>query len=197
MNIKTLKKNITDAIWDFVFRFLARREKFIISLSLMDDVSGSYWPLDVRGKTVVDIGADWGNSPLYWRWRGARKVIAYESDQNVRSRLELLALLHGSSEARGDWLEVHGAWDGSYPDADVLKMDCEGCEGCLDVKMLAKYSQWAIVLHPPGHAYPAPTLHLIPLLQSVGGHRLHKNALRPEQRTKFTDGCEEEVWIKA
>ena len=34
--------------------------------------------IDVKDRVVVDIGADWGSSSLYFLARGARKVIAFD-----------------------------------------------------------------------------------------------------------------------
>nr|NIN68359.1 hypothetical protein [Anaerolineae bacterium]NIN98446.1 hypothetical protein [Anaerolineae bacterium] len=44
-------------------------------------------------------------------------------------------------------VEIHGAWNGQLPDADVLKMDCDGCEEILTKKHLDPYRQWAVAIH--------------------------------------------------
>jgi hypothetical protein len=142
----------------------------IVSPDLMRQCKEGYDLLDVRGKVVLDIGADWGNSPLYFWARGARRIIAYESDWRKRVGLHRLA-------ARGVPVEVRGGWDCEYPEADVLKMDIEGGEIRLDLFKLDEYQSWAVAIH-------TATFALRDSLVKKGAVLVHK------QRG-------EEVWVKA
>ena len=93
-------------------------KKFLnVQLSTLEDCLKVY-ALDgaLRGKTVVDVGCDYGNSPIYWRLNGAAKVIGYEKDPRYLPALRRLA--------KQDWFDFRGEWNGELPDADVLKIDC-------------------------------------------------------------------------
>jgi hypothetical protein len=129
---------------DFVLK-LYRGYYFPVNLSYFKEHVSDYIPhIDPRGKVIVHVGADYGNSALFWRLGGARKVVTFEADER---RLRMARYYLGMEP----WLEIRGAWDGSYPDGDVLVMDCEGCEKSLDSR-LAKYETALIAIHPTlGH----------------------------------------------
>lgn len=118
----------------------------------------TYGLLDVKGKTVVDVGASFGDTPIYFASKGAAKVYAYEPLQElfpylneniVANNFENIifpacvavsneayvymkrnARWYGRSSARRK-ANGTGYWVHSEPlllNADILKMDCEGCE---------------------------------------------------------------------
>ena len=66
------------------------------------------YSIDVKDRVVVDIGADWGSTSLYFLARGARKVIAFD---RVEPRLQVKGI------------EWHGLWNGSYVPGDILKVE--------------------------------------------------------------------------
>ena len=159
-----------------------------LSSTLLIQCKEGYDRLKVDGKYVVDIGADWGMSPLYFWLRGARHVVAYEADGGRRAALRLL-------KKRGVPVDVRGAWTGGdYPPGDVLKIDIEGGEKDLDVGMLRLYPQWAVALHripeevrfysPIPTPYRVDTFHMGEELAACGGAKVHEQ-----------EG--EEVWVKA
>ena len=51
-----------------------------------------YDALNVKGKQVVDIGADCGDTAIQFAYRGAREVYAYEPNLNAFKALELTLL---------------------------------------------------------------------------------------------------------
>ena len=85
--------------------------------NIMLDIFNSYYKLDIyKGKTVLDIGADFGLSPKFFINKGATKVIAYSP---MRQKEWL----------KHEKIEWHKRlWQGEYIKADILKIDCEGCE---------------------------------------------------------------------
>lgn len=110
--------------------------------------SGEYGWLPVKNKIVVDIGSSIGDSPIYFALRGAKTVIAIESDsirfkyleENVKNskfsnliyllniRLvddrELPFLLNPEVEmSLKQILQMFDIQKGA-----VMKIDCEGCE---------------------------------------------------------------------
>ena len=84
--------------------------------NIMKDISLTYHHLDVKAKVVLDVGGDFGLSPMHFIEHGARKVISYSLERQ-RSWLK-----HPNIE----WHKEK--WDYSTHSADVLKIDCEGCE---------------------------------------------------------------------
>ena len=97
---------------------------------------------------MVDIGASIGDSPIYFALRGAKKVIAIESDstrfkhleENVKNSkftnsIELLncrlvddckSLLLSNLEERMSLKQILDKFD--VKEGAVMKIDCEGCE---------------------------------------------------------------------
>jgi len=86
----------------------------------------------VKDRVVVDIGADWGSSSLYFLARGARKVIAFD---RVEPRLQVKGV------------EWHGLWNGSYVPGDILKVDCEGCGCGADPSLFLQYEASLVAVH--------------------------------------------------
>lgn len=124
-----------------LFRRMNPELIFPVSIPFFQEFMESYGLLEVQDKVVVDIGAEYGNSPLWWYLHKAKKIIAYEARNNLR--LQMLLFLGNLSE-----VEVHGAWSGQYPRGDVFKIDCEGCEHLLTEDVFISYKQWAIAVHP-------------------------------------------------
>lgn len=136
-------------------------KKFLnVQLSTLEDCLKVY-SLDgaLKGKTVVDVGCDYGNSAIYWRLNGAAKVIGYEKDQRYLPALHRLA--------KQDWFDFRGEWKGELPDGDVLKIDCELCERRLDLRQLGRYGLWFVSLHELPEQ--GSTLALRTTLEQMGG----------------------------
>lgn len=110
--------------------------------------AGEYEWLPVEDKVVVDIGASIGDSPIYFAFRGANRVIAIESDntrfkyleENVKNSkfINSIELLHVSLVPDGKSFSPTTLEEGmslkqildkfSVKDRAVMKIDCEGCE---------------------------------------------------------------------
>ncbi|ATY46481.1 SAM-dependent methyltransferase [Sulfolobus ellipsoid virus 1] len=96
----------------------------------------AYGLMDFKGKTLLNIGADCGTTVYYAYLKGIKHVIAYEKDPNLRKYLYSFP-----------FVDVRGEWVNQYDNADLLIMDCEGCEVFLDLSQLNKYSQYCIAIH--------------------------------------------------
>ena len=96
--------------------------------------------IDVKGKVVVDIGADWGSTSLYFLARGARKVIAFD---RVEPKLQVKGI------------EWHGLWNGSPVPGDILKVDCEGCECNAEPSLFFQYEASLVAVHRFAPCYSA------------------------------------------
>jgi len=100
--------------------------------SYFNEALESYSMVDYRGKVVVDIGADWGSSCMYFLARDASKVIAFDT---VRPHLPLRHV------------EWHGQWNGERVPGDILKVDCEGCECNADPSLFFSYPVAFVAVH--------------------------------------------------
>jgi hypothetical protein len=113
---------------------------------------GEYRYLDVKNRVVVDVGAAYGDSTIYFLLRGAKKVIAVEPcPEGFKELLEnlklnnavdkvtpinaALASKHGkisvecsSGKAFVDTVTLGDIVKVVDVEGAVLKMDCEGCE---------------------------------------------------------------------
>jgi hypothetical protein len=92
------------------------------------DFAKDYGTLDYTNAVVLDIGADFGSSPAFFLSKGAKHVIACECDPAWYQRLE--------EWAKGQPVTVVGEVTPEnigtlVEQADVVKVDCEGCEAML------------------------------------------------------------------
>jgi hypothetical protein len=133
-------------------------------------IKNVYSFLEVKDKVVIDIGAGIGDSSIYFASRGAKQVIAIEPNRHsyelAKKNIELNGF-HDSVELI--WAEITSShktcYENTYSpmitlddlvqrlaiDADILKVDCEGCEydvilsSCPEI--LAKFSYVQIEYH--------------------------------------------------
>lgn len=112
------------------------------------DYIWSYGSFNFYGKTIVDVGADIGSSAIYFLSKSAKKVYLLENNQeyiNTYYRLKESSqhplLSHTTQITAGQLNNIH---------ADILKMDCEGCEQhLLTEPLLKRFPEWVIGLHKP------------------------------------------------
>jgi FkbM family methyltransferase len=119
----------------------------------------SYGLLDVKGKIVVDVGANIGDTSLYFASKGALKVYSFEPEAETFSYLldniklnnmgDVIQPLNNAVASKQGKIQFMSAenfsgksrvneekntscyWVNAETlplDADILKMDCEGCE---------------------------------------------------------------------
>ena len=178
------------------FNFLGKEVKFhYYSATSLNDTARmikenffdeEYKMLDVKGKDVVDVGANVGDSAIYFALKGAKHVYAFEPDiklfnaalKNVKlNGLEDNITLLNKACGNGSFVNIGGikvrtiALDSIIKtfiepdDHAVLKVDCEGCEyGIIlnaNKKTLEKFDQIVIEAH---YGY----LNLIKKLKSTG-----------------------------
>jgi len=89
--------------------------------------------VDFQGKTILDLGADYGSTATWFVRKGARKIIAVEGDPKSFSQLErnyagddrviVIQLWIDSSKQIEALLEEH--------QPDLVKVDIEGAERTL------------------------------------------------------------------
>jgi SAM-dependent methyltransferase len=91
------------------------------------------YDVDVKGRTVVDVGAGIGDSPIYFALNGAKKVYAFDvnvsylekniRENNLKDVIEPIRCECGLSNNLDSITLKY-----NIPNESVLKVDCEGCE---------------------------------------------------------------------
>jgi len=117
-----------------------------------EDFDDTWGFLDVEGKVVLDLGADYGSTAAFFLNKGAVKVICVESYENDYGRLAILARSNPRIEAFENHLSDAGDFEkyvGLYQ-PDVCKIDVEGAEAhLLNVRpcVLRRVGQFGIEIH--------------------------------------------------
>lgn len=107
-----------------------------------------YGLVDPKGKRIMDIGAGYADTPIYFAINGARSVIAYEPGKQ-RYKIGLMNIRSNHLQNK---IKLQNSAVGSLSDlasADVLKIDCEGCEyGLLQQeKELSRFNEVILEYH--------------------------------------------------
>jgi len=128
------------------------------------------YDVDVKGRTVVDVGAGIGDSSIYFALNGAKKVYAFDVnttylEKNIRENdlkdiIEPVRCECGLSNNL-DIITLKY----NIPSGSVLKVDCEGCEydffGVAPPRLISRYH--AIIIE-----YHNGVQHLADLLRASG-----------------------------
>ena len=89
-----------------------------------------YGFVDVKDKTVLDIGADWGSTPHFFITKRAARVIAVDGNRSFYDRM--VKNLKDEPRVLPVYLYIKSTEDISglieQYKPDVVKIDCEGCE---------------------------------------------------------------------
>ena len=112
----------------------------------------SHWGFtSFKGKTVLDLGADYGSTAHYFLRRGARRVVAVEGDPRLAEKLEenfrgdgRVVPIHLFIESAGQVAELIERFD-----PDLVKVDVEGAERILlDLpRGLVEEREWLVEAH--------------------------------------------------
>ena len=126
---------------------------FKIAKPLLNEDYGKHWNFTTfKGKTVLDLGADYGSTAWYFKRKGAARVIAVEGDHQ---RAELLKKNSEKYEFFSYELMVKSAEDiewllKRHRNIDVAKVDIEGAEIFLskcDPQLIKNIPFWMIETH--------------------------------------------------
>jgi len=154
-----MKNKLTDIIdkIKYQIKLLNGQEEY----NIMIDIFKSYYKLNVyKGKTILDIGADFGLSSKFFIDKGATKVIAYSP---LRQKEWLI-------NPKIEWHKE--LWKGDYINADIIKIDCESCEYQHIIEWyFEKYNEMFFTIHyNANHSYEF--YHNVKYLEDKGAVKL-------------------------
>jgi SAM-dependent methyltransferase len=120
INEKQVRKRVHDSGWNF------SQIRLKLILTETPEWEKYYLPIDVAGKTVLDVGAGEGETARFFLSHGAKKVVCIEPCANAYAQLKRNAV-NRNIVALNKKFEVT---DLNIPH-DLLKMDIEGYEEIL------------------------------------------------------------------
>jgi hypothetical protein len=100
-----------------------------------------YSELDAKGKTIYDIGSDFGTSPLYFINKGAVNVLGISGMKQYFKHPKYHQIGIRSFSSVRNIQKVFKA--------DILKSDSEGFEWNFTPEFIDSFSDWIIALHYP------------------------------------------------
>jgi len=110
------------------------------------------YDVDVKGKTVVDVGAGVGDSSIFFTVKGAKKVYAFDVETNYLERnvkenglKEVIEPIRCECGLSNNLDVITLKYN--IPQGSVLKVDCEGCEYGFLTSQLKRYSTVVVECH--------------------------------------------------
>lgn len=150
--------NIKLSAWYFLhdkpkFWSDVRRRLHILTLEksqYYNDCVRFYETLEVKDKIVIDVGCDFGTTPMYFIRKGAIKVIGFSRDKQYfhdyrykHFNSDLSSVIPSMTEG----INVISGLDDRRQ--FVLKSDCEGCEWDFTRQFVDSFEDWIIAVHTP------------------------------------------------
>jgi len=119
------------------FRYMDRTLKFHFDINgfvaFGEIFRDGIYDVDVKGRTVVDVGAGIGDSPIYFALKGAEKVYAFDInlsllEKNIRENnlVDVVEPIRCECGLSNNLDIITLKYN--IPNGSVLKVDCEGCE---------------------------------------------------------------------
>jgi len=108
--------------------------------------------VDYKGKTVLDLGADYGSTAYYFLKKGAKAVVAVEGDEALASKLKRNYGEDARVSCVTKWISSSKDFEElirTYP-CDIVKVDIEGAEVHLEkvsYEALLSVNEWLIETH--------------------------------------------------
>lgn len=149
----TLFQNPIGVYIKYGTRFWGLISNGIISMPKQPEDYDLHWNyLDFKDKTILDLGADYGSTAIYFRNQGAKQVIAVEGDHEVADKLKRYSENRAYIVPIEKWIcsatDISTLIDKYSP--DIVKVDIEGAESnlllCSD-KTLRSVAAWMIETH--------------------------------------------------
>lgn len=122
------------------------------TFSLADEDYNAVWGgADYQGTTVLDLGADWGSTALFFLSRGAKRVVAVEANRSRYKRLATLSPRHNIRPLRlriSTGAQIDMLVKAFKP--DIVKVDIEGGEAEIrnvEASTLRYSPTWLVEVH--------------------------------------------------
>jgi precorrin-6B methylase 2 len=147
--IRTLLSNPVGVYRKYVRIFDSKLRKEIPPLS-NEDYDEHWGFTDFKGKTVLDIGADYGSTAYYFLLKGARKVVAVEGNPKFAKKLSYNFRNNHSVVSIVGFVKTGRQLDAliAFARPDLVKVDIEGDEVCLlEARLLKKPKEWLVEAH--------------------------------------------------
>ena len=106
-----------------------------------NDAKKFYVGLDLKGREVLDIGSDYGTTPMYFLNHGAMVVRGFSFDAPKFFHPDYLHYMYWDAKT------IMQLFPSLY--YSVLKMDCEGMEWDFTSEWISSFHDWIICLHAP------------------------------------------------
>ena len=149
-------KSIRQLGWDFVHNHRAFAADILGPLFLLplkwsewyQDCVEIYSRLDVKGRHVLDLGSDFGTTPMFFIGKGAKEVIGFSLEEAYYMHRNYTHYVVDKIPDSGDDINdilmcTH------YTRNDVLKIDAEGLEWTIYPSTISYFHDWIIALHKP------------------------------------------------
>ena len=145
-------KSIRQLGWDFAHNHRAFAADVLGPLGILplkwsewyQDCLDIYWRLDVRDKVVLDIGSDFGTTPMFFLTQmGAKKVVGVSLESQYFSHMNY----HHYKMPVGGFDSLPGSL--TEMAFDILKVDAEGLEWDMEIEFIEPFHDWIIALHRP------------------------------------------------
>ena len=112
-----------------------------------------YDSLDVENGVVIDVGCDFGTTPMYFLRKGANTVIGFSKDKQY---FHSIHYKHVNVDVDPSALptmikNLKNIKDEMSPSVPILilKSDCEGCEWNFTQEFIEAFDDWIIAIHSP------------------------------------------------
>lgn len=131
-----------------------RRKLHILTLEKSqwyDDCLQFYSSLDVKNKVVIDVGDDFGTTPMYFLRKGATNVFGYSKDKQYfhNDHYKHYNVDEEPTYLNNTIVKIKDIKKAMSPQNLVLKSDCEGCEWEFTQEFIETFDDWIIAVHNP------------------------------------------------
>ena len=149
--IKALARNPLATTRSYLFLIKCKMLRIIPPLN-QEDYDKHWGHTSFKGKTVLDIGADYGSTAYYFLKHGAKRVVAVEGDKRFISKLR-------KNYGRSQNVTCVNKWVSCARDIevlvrkfkpDIIKVDIEGSESHIlgvSPTVLCSVPEWLIEVH--------------------------------------------------
>ena len=108
-----------------------------------------YSLMNVKGKVVIDIGCDFGTTPMFFLSQGATMVMGFSKEnQYFHDKGYIHYNVDDDPSVLPEFIQKR-QWIERISSPIVLKSDCEGCEWNFTKEFIETFEDWIIAVHTP------------------------------------------------